>query len=816
MQQVIGSEFAHGSMAGCAADGLKGSWGDRASHPAGIERGDRVASFDPRADGTPAEPWAERLAYAAGPAPELFERMGGAGGAAGLRPGPTGAWRTHNFEVEEHHTYVAGGVRVHNESKMHNQSELLPYYRSLAEAKGVSLYEASGGKSWEDEYNRNTTDVAFFNDNFYLDKPHLEGQVKVRNGGGFRYVDALGDNDDRDQSSGAGSRSSSESDAARRNHDFYMDRQQEERTAAPVVLDLDGDGVEIAASRDVAFDMDGDGYLERTGWAASDDGLLVIDLDADGTRGRGDGRIDQTRELVLGAWFEGKGYSDLEALARFDWRQGMGGNEDGRLDARDGIWDELRVWRDRDQDGEVDDGELRTLSQHGITRIDYHYDGGASFGDESEDVTVFGHTLHGAGSFWRGGERVVGGVGDVSLGFDRRGYHLERSGDRVTVQLETGDVWRLAELDGRGSRDVDLERENLDGATGDDRDNRLDAEGHHRAVTIAGGEGDDVIHGGTMADLLSGDAGADKLDGGRGNDTVFFDAADVSVSGGYGWDVAMAVSERGVRLELDEADFEVAHGAEGDDVLTAKGSSEDNALHGNLGDDRLYGGFGGDRLGGDGGSDELWGRDGDDALMGGTGADELSGGSDDDRLVGGRHDDELRGDDGDDWLLGGYHHDDLEGGAGDDWHCPHQAGGSGSWSLGLNWWVLAWSFSTWTGDRHLSAECRRTGLQKASMELKAAMRASAWERRRRCSSSASSEERRLSHMAWSWASACRAHRGPDACFLGTRAPKARDVCCEPWSARDGRRRAACAGPGPSRGPRGRARCAGGWPSTLQG
>ncbi len=67
----------------------------------------------------------------------------------------------------------------------------------------------------------------------------------------------------------------------------------------PVILDLDGDGVEIAFGEDIYFDLDDDGFLEQTSWASADDGFLVIDLNADGTRGAGDGVIDQSNELVL-------------------------------------------------------------------------------------------------------------------------------------------------------------------------------------------------------------------------------------------------------------------------------------------------------------------------------------------------------------------------------------------------------------------------------------------------------------------------------------------------------------------------------------
>ncbi len=72
-------------------------------------------------------------------------------------------------------------------------------------------------------------------------------------------------------------------------------------TQAPVLLDLDGDGIEVVFGEDIYFDTDGDGFVEKTAWAAADDGFLVIDLNADGTRGAGDGVIDQGAEIAFAA-----------------------------------------------------------------------------------------------------------------------------------------------------------------------------------------------------------------------------------------------------------------------------------------------------------------------------------------------------------------------------------------------------------------------------------------------------------------------------------------------------------------------------------
>ena len=47
----------------------------------------------------------------------------------------------------------------------------------------------------------------------------------------------------------------------------------------PLVVDLDGDGIETIGldSSNAMFDLDGDGFREKTGWISKDDGILVID-----------------------------------------------------------------------------------------------------------------------------------------------------------------------------------------------------------------------------------------------------------------------------------------------------------------------------------------------------------------------------------------------------------------------------------------------------------------------------------------------------------------------------------------------------------
>ncbi len=62
--------------------------------------------------------------------------------------------------------------------------------------------------------------------------------------------------------------------------------------SSPLVLDLDGDGIELTDPWRswTYFDIDEDGFAERTGWVSPDDGLLALDGNANGT-------IDDISEL---------------------------------------------------------------------------------------------------------------------------------------------------------------------------------------------------------------------------------------------------------------------------------------------------------------------------------------------------------------------------------------------------------------------------------------------------------------------------------------------------------------------------------------
>ena len=126
----------------------------------------------------------------------------------------------------------------------------------------------------------------------------------------------------------------------------------------PVVLDLDGDGVELVSlsESDVAFDADNDGVQERVGWVGGDDAIVAIDRN-------GDGRITHGEEVsFIGDLPDAQ--SDLEGLAAFD------SNGDGLISEADARFGELVLWRDADENGVSSFAEVQSFESAGIASID--------------------------------------------------------------------------------------------------------------------------------------------------------------------------------------------------------------------------------------------------------------------------------------------------------------------------------------------------------------------------------------------------------------------------------------------------------------
>ena len=142
--------------------------------------------------------------------------------------------------------------------------------------------------------------------------------------------------------------------------------------AAPIVLDLDGNGIETLNSTESSaiFDFNGDGIADDTSWIGSTEGFLFLDRDGNGT-------VSSASELS----FIGDvpdAMSDLDGLRAYD------SNEDGILSASDERFADFGVWQDLDGNGFVSNNEVASLTGIGFQSLNLSatsHQGEFEFGD---------------------------------------------------------------------------------------------------------------------------------------------------------------------------------------------------------------------------------------------------------------------------------------------------------------------------------------------------------------------------------------------------------------------------------------------------
>ncbi|WP_230409287.1 calcium-binding protein [Zooshikella harenae] len=137
-----------------------------------------------------------------------------------------------------------------------------------------------------------------------------------------------------------------------------------EKVTSPIIIDLDGDGVETLSINDKHyFDHDGNAFAESTGWVSRDDGLLVWDKNNNGVVDSGAELFGNQTTLASGK----KAKQGYEALAEFD------DNKDGVIDAQDAIYSSLSVWQDKNENGLTDNDEITSLADVGIKSVSTAY-----------------------------------------------------------------------------------------------------------------------------------------------------------------------------------------------------------------------------------------------------------------------------------------------------------------------------------------------------------------------------------------------------------------------------------------------------------
>ena len=487
----------------------------------------------------------------------------------------------------------------------------------------------------------------------------------------------------------------------------------------PVALDLDGDGLIKRTDTSVysrMFDSDGDGFVENSGWLEGDDGFLIDDIDGNGALVDESGQTTH-EELVFSARTDAAD-TDLEAFASLHDT-----NRDGVVDANDDYFSRLKVWVDNiERNGKVDAGEMKTLSELGITSINVGTDWrtvenltqnelnawdssnspsvqiveGANGAESAKQAVVLkeGNTLFGVSSFSKNGQNYA--VADIALVTSSQGYRVADDGSgQLEFQIEGagGNVESAIRIveEGQGATNINLATEQVVGAIGADGNDTLNASGYTdgTSVLLDGGAGVDTLTGGSGDDWLSGGADADNISGGDGDDTIFTDGTD-TLSGGAGYDIAITTgTDAQLSLNLGSTGIEAAVGGDLADTLNGSTASEGVYLSGQGGNDTLTGSAQADTLSGGEGADTLRAGAGDDVVIvdkadldsgvvvGGDGEDTMivsdteavtinMANYDFEIVVGGDGGDTITGTSGNDVIDGGAGGDKLTGGGGHD------------------------------------------------------------------------------------------------------------------------------------------------------
>jgi Ca2+-binding RTX toxin-like protein len=515
-----------------------------------------------------------------------------------------------------------------------------------------------------------------------------------------------------------------------------------EQQTTPLVLDLDGDGIELTSVTDsevVRFDMDMDGLREATGWVNADDGLLVFDRN-------GDNLINDLSEL-FGTQVQGD--SGFNTLRQLD------SNQDNWISAADTAFSQLQVWRDLNQDGYSDADELFSLSQLGISRIQVTFTKGNQVvnGNTITDFATYELTngtqrqivdawfaldqLDSQYDFYSTANQPLAYNAEVTTLPALRGHgnlpdlSIAMAKDAQLLQLVQLFKQKAVEGDATGAlnlvRSILFRWAGVDAVTAGSRGPYVDAQelaflekfvghGFSQSGRANPNQNSGPILNKTFIDLTL--ALQARLLAQVTNGMVGYNAMSDQLVLNESVEIAQqrldqlqstSVSEL---LQIESAlllayfveaglagNWQGLAGTTNNDTLTGTASSErlyglqgDDNLNGEAGDDTLFGGIGNDYLNGGEGTDSLLGGNDDDTLNGVWGNDTLDGGAGNDYVVASSGGDFLLiGAEGNDIIFSyGGDNDTLLGGSGDDtldggWGSDSLNGGEGNDSLNGGW-----------------------------------------------------------------------------------------------------------------------------------
>lgn len=526
----------------------------------------------------------------------------------------------------------------------------------------------------------------------------------------------------------AGSLNGGDNDAE--NKDTFTDDivdifESAEINASPLVLDLDGDGIELISlnsSDAVYWDIDLDGFSEATGWASPDDGFLVVDINDNGI-------IDDSSEL----FGDQTGFENgFLALKEYD------SNGDNLITNADAMWSDLLIWKDLNGDGISQANELSSLDNLLITEIDLGYTdvstivAGNSIYQEST-FTIDGNSRDIADVYFKysnynsvySAEHTIDleslllpmldGSGDLpfltaSLSLDNNGMdsnslislvsdfsdltQAQLFTDNATVMDDVADImYRWAGVDSvsQSSRGPNIDGRQLEflekimgqeflqrgymtepgfNAAEDLKEGFLIAQNNIYARLAAQGVGCDLFTGDIYYDVA-----ADSIQGITGIDSTVLAQLETAAGSASSPDVYWQNVIRMVEFTIGTTNLSAGDQTDLDDAITNTTSTDLSGIVSSLDYDAAdgvdYNGTSsGETITGGTGWDDIDAGAGNDILYGGLGNDTIDGDADDDNIY---------GENGNDYLRGGLGEDTYHYSLGDGWDIIREQGtGSGN------------------------------------------------------------------------------------------------------------------------------------------
>lgn len=140
----------------------------------------------------------------------------------------------------------------------------------------------------------------------------------------------------------------------------YEEANEAQPPRDPLIIDFETSGIDLCSlDAGVNFDLDNNGYAEKTAWIGTEDGFLALDRNENGIIDNG-GELFGDQVDIGGGIISSSGFQALSILDD---------NDDELIDEKDDCYSKLVIWVDSNHNGYSEANELNSLIYYGIKEI---------------------------------------------------------------------------------------------------------------------------------------------------------------------------------------------------------------------------------------------------------------------------------------------------------------------------------------------------------------------------------------------------------------------------------------------------------------